>query len=75
MGKKKVVLDQFDFIRAIACLGIVLYHFAVEYGWPDIFNNYVGGVTYGDIYVTVFFSTFSVFNKKHTCIKTNQTGW
>lgn len=36
MGKKKVVLDQFDFIRAIACLGIVLYHFAVEYGWPDI---------------------------------------
>lgn len=22
MGKKKVVLDQFDFIRAIACLGI-----------------------------------------------------
>ena len=47
MGKKKVVLDQFDFIRAIACLGIVLYHFAVEYGWPDIFNNYVGGVTYG----------------------------
>lgn len=55
MGKKKVVLDQFDFIRAIACLGIVLYHFAVEYGWPDIFNNYVGGVTYGDIYVTVFF--------------------
>ena len=49
MGKKKVVLDQFDFIRAIACLGIVLYHFAVEYGWPDIFNNYVGGVTYGDI--------------------------
>lgn len=51
MGKKKVVLDQFDFIRAIACLGIVLYHFAVEYGWPDIFNNYVGGVTYGDIYV------------------------
>lgn len=55
MGKKKVVLDQFDFIRAIACLGIVLYHFAVDYGWPDIFNNYVGGVTYGDIYVTVFF--------------------
>ena len=55
MGKKKVVLDQFNFIRAIACLGIVLYHFAVEYGWPDIFNNYVGGVTYGDIYVTVFF--------------------
>ena len=55
MGKKKVVLDQFDFIRAIACLGIVLFHFAVEYGWPDIFNNYVGGVTYGDIYVTVFF--------------------
>ena len=40
MKKKKVVLDQFDFIRAIACLGIVLYHFAVEYGWPDIFNNY-----------------------------------
>ena len=32
MGKKKVVLDQFDFIRAIACLVIVLYHFAVEYG-------------------------------------------
>lgn len=59
MGKKKVVLDQFDFIRAIACLGIVLYHFAVEYGWPDIFNNYVGGVTYGDIYVTVF-SSFQV---------------
>ena len=29
MGKKKIVLDQFDFIRAIACLGIVLYHFAV----------------------------------------------
>ena len=55
MGKKKVVLDQFDFIRAIACLGIVLFHFAVEYGWPDIFNNYVGGVTYGDIYVTIFF--------------------
>ena len=55
MGKKKVVLDQFDFIRAIACLGIVLYHFAVEYGWPDIFNNCGGGVTYGDIYVTVFF--------------------
>lgn len=27
----------------------------MEYGWPDIFNNYVGGVTYGDIYVTVFF--------------------
>ena len=56
--RKKVVLDQFDFIRAIACLGIVLYHFAVEYGWPDIFNNYVGGVTYGDIYVTVFFLHF-----------------
>ena len=55
MKKKKVVLDQFDFIRAIACLGIVLFHFAVEYGWPDIFNNCVGGVTYGDIYVTVFF--------------------
>jgi len=36
-------------------LGIVLFHFAVEYGWPDIFNNCVGGVTYGDIYVTVFF--------------------
>ena len=23
MKKKKVILDQFDFIRAIACLGIV----------------------------------------------------
>ena len=55
MGKKKAILDQFDFIRAIACLGIVLYHFAAEYGWLDIFSNYVGGVTYGDIYVTVFF--------------------
>ena len=42
MKKKKVVLDQFDFIRAIACFGIVLYHFAVEYGWPDIFNEYYG---------------------------------
>lgn len=59
MGKKKVVLDQFDFIRAIACLGIVLYHFAVEYGWPDIFNNYVGGVTYGDITLQ-YFSSFQV---------------
>ena len=39
MTKKKNVLDQFDFIRAIACFGIVLFHFAVEYGWPLAFRN------------------------------------
>lgn len=55
MTKKKNVLDQFDFIRAIACFGIVLFHFAVEYGWPLAFRDFGGGVTYGDIYVTVFF--------------------
>ncbi len=35
--------------------GNCIVSFAVEYGWPDIFNNCGGGVTYGDIYVTVFF--------------------
>ena len=49
------MLDQFDFIRAIACFGIVLFHFAVEYGWPFALSDFGGGVTYGDIYVTVFF--------------------
>ena len=53
--RKKTVLDQFDWIRAVACLGIVLYHFSVESGWMKFFDSFGGGVSYGDIYVTVFF--------------------
>lgn len=55
MNTRKKPIDSFDFIRAVACLGIVLYHFSVEYGWPEIFHMFGGGVSYGDLYVTVFF--------------------
>lgn len=32
--ERKKVIDQFDLIRAISCIGIVLFHFSVEYGRP-----------------------------------------
>ena len=53
--ERKKVIDQFDLIRAISCIGIVLFHFSVEYGRPRFFSDFGNGITYGDIYVTVFF--------------------
>lgn len=58
MEKKKVVLDQFDFIRAIACLGIVLYHFAVEYGRIYLIIMLV--VLPMEIFTLQYFSSFQV---------------
>lgn len=53
--ERKKIIDQFDLIRAISCIGIVLFHFSVEYGRPRFFSDFGSGITYGDIYVTVFF--------------------
>ena len=36
MARNKEAIKQFDFIRAVACIGIVLYHFSVESGWFNI---------------------------------------
>ena len=44
MVRSKEVIKEFDFIRAVACMGIVLYHFSVESGWfNDIRLISVGG--------------------------------
>ena len=59
MARNKEAIKQFDFIRAVACIGIVLYHFSVESGWFNIIRVISGGgteITWGDIYVTVFFA-------------------
>lgn len=43
MARNKETIKQFDFIRAIACIGIVLYHFSVESGWFNIIRVIPGG--------------------------------
>lgn len=44
MSERKT-LQQFDFIRTVACIGIVLYHFSVESKWFEMFKfyKYAGG--------------------------------
>lgn len=43
MARSKEAIKQFDFIRAVACIGIVLYHFSVESGWFNIIRVISGG--------------------------------
>ena len=38
MARNKEAIKQFDFIRAVACIGMVLFPFSVESGWFSIYR-------------------------------------
>ena len=43
MPSNKEATKQFDFIRAVECIGIVLSHYSVESGWLNIIRVISGG--------------------------------